>query len=113
MNAQSATRSGNSSQPPPLVRAQAEFTFEEHLQVQRQIEQRANRLWRAHGRDGSRTFDHWLKAETEMLAEFIKNRMAAPNQVHTRTGGPPSSPLTVVQHHHPVLKPISTMQYQL
>jgi hypothetical protein len=59
-----------------------EFTIEEHLRVQQQIEARAYRLWRAHLDAAGNVFNHWLKAEFDVLTEFVKNRTAGlqPNQ---------------------------------
>jgi hypothetical protein len=69
-----------------------EFTIEEHLRVQRQIEQRACQIWRASGDAAGHAVGNWLKAEIEVLTEFIKNRMAAAaGGTLTSTGGTPSS----------------------
>lgn len=60
--------------------------MEQHLQVQRQIEQRAYQLWRAQDGADSRTLDHWLKAEAEVLAEFLQAWMPPPGRIQVRNG---------------------------
>jgi len=47
------------------------FTVHDHLRVQRQIEERANDLWRAGGCSGQSAFSDWLQAEREVLEEFV------------------------------------------
>ena len=59
----------------PGGRLQNEFTREEHLMVQRQIEERARRIWSANGFASQNPLDDWLKAEEEVLAEFAQARM--------------------------------------
>jgi hypothetical protein len=54
--------------------AQPLFTMEEHLRLQRQIEERAHQLWQAHGGDRGNPLDDWLKAENKVLVEFITTR---------------------------------------
>jgi hypothetical protein len=82
----------NSGQPMPAVRAQNEFTVEEHLRVQREIEERAHRFWFAKGCALKNALNDWLKAEDEVLAEFVKARTqhhpAQPvsNETQTNTG---------------------------
>jgi hypothetical protein len=61
--------------PVPAVQAQTEFTIEEHLRVQREIEERAHRFWFAKGCALKSALDDWLKAENEVLAEFAKTLM--------------------------------------
>jgi Protein of unknown function (DUF2934) len=51
------------------------FTFEEHLQVQMQIEKLAHQLWRMGGCALNSTLNDWLCAENNVLAEFTKARM--------------------------------------
>ncbi len=43
--------------------------------VQREIEERARRIWLANGGAPQSPLDDWLKAEAEVLAEFVKNLM--------------------------------------
>jgi hypothetical protein len=62
----------DSDQPSPAVRPQVPFTIEEHLRVQREIEERAHRFWFAKGCALKNALDDWLKAEAEVLAEFAK-----------------------------------------
>jgi len=61
-----------SVQPTPAIKAQNPFTIEEHLRVQREIEERAHRFWFAKGCVLKNALDDWLKAEAEVLAEFAK-----------------------------------------
>ncbi len=61
-----------SVQPTPTVQPQVSFTIEEHLRVQREIEERAHRFWFAKGCALKNALDDWLKAEAEVLAEFAK-----------------------------------------
>lgn len=81
-----------------------EFSAEDHLTVQRQIERRAYRLSRRQRHPAS-AFEYLLQAEDEVLHEFIAHRLAvagrpaattAPTPVPTMTstGSPPlfSSP---------------------
>lgn len=62
-------------QPQPPARAQAEITMQEHLRVQREIEGHAYRFWLAAGRGQQGALADWLKAEEEVLSEFVKKRM--------------------------------------
>jgi len=48
------------------------FTAEEHLEVQQQIERRARELWCAGGCRHGTTLNDWLRAEHEVLAQFIR-----------------------------------------
>ncbi len=59
--------------PLPVGRARNEFTVEEHLLVQRKIEERAHRIWTANVRSPQSMLDNWLKAEREVLAEFVES----------------------------------------
>jgi hypothetical protein len=61
-----------SIQPTLAIQAQDPFTIEEHLRVQREIEERAHRFWFAKGCALKSALDDWLKAEAEVLAEFAK-----------------------------------------
>lgn len=82
----------DSGQPMPAVRAQNEFSFEEHLRAQLEIEERAHRFWLAKGRALTNALDDWLKAEDKVLEEFVKARTrrhpAQPvsNETQTKTG---------------------------
>lgn len=51
------------------------FTAEEHLEVQRQIEQRARELWCQRGGQPDRALADWLQAEEEVVIGFIRIRM--------------------------------------
>jgi hypothetical protein len=64
-----------SRQPVSPARTQNKFTIEEHLRVQQEIEERAHRFWFANGCAQNSALNDWLKAENELLAEFIKTRM--------------------------------------
>jgi hypothetical protein len=85
MNTQPKVATSGNAQPPSSVRMQREFTIEEHLRVQRQIEQRAYIFWRAHGDSASNAFNNWLTAEVAVLVDFVKTRMAASSGMHIRT----------------------------
>jgi len=50
------------------------FTVEEHLRLQRRIEDRAYQLWQANGHDLDHALNHWIKAEMEVLMEFLSMR---------------------------------------
>jgi hypothetical protein len=86
-----------SGQPMPTALAQPEFTIEEHLRVQREIEARAHQFWLAQGCALKSALNCWRKAEDEVLAEFVKKRLQChprPTTVrgaHTKTGGTCSS----------------------
>src|SRR5882672_9984465 len=47
------------------------FTVADHLRVQQQIEQRANELWRARGCRDQSALSDWLRAEREVLEQFV------------------------------------------
>ena len=85
MNTQPKMAIDSNAQPALAVRKQREFTIEEHLRVQRQIEQRAYIFWRAHGDSASNAFNNWLRAEVAVLVDFVKVRMAASSGTHIRT----------------------------
>jgi Protein of unknown function (DUF2934) len=53
------------------------FTVSEHLKVQEQIEQRAYELWLAGGSHQNGTFENWVRAEREVLEDFIHARTHA------------------------------------
>jgi hypothetical protein len=74
-----------SVQPTPAIRGQSPFTIEEHLQVQREIEERAHRFWLAKGCALKSALDDWLKAEAEVLAEFVK-MLAQRQQIQPASG---------------------------
>jgi hypothetical protein len=75
-----------------------EFTLEEHLRVQREIEERAHRSWFAKGCALTSALNDWLKAEAEVLAEFVTARTQrppappVPNEAPTRTEATRSFP---------------------
>src|SRR5690242_5882542 len=48
------------------------FTVADHLKVQMQIEQRAHELWLAGGSRQDTALNNWLKAEREVVEEFIQ-----------------------------------------
>ena len=75
-----------------LLRILSQFTIQEHLEVQRQIEQCAYRLWVMCGGQAGQTLGCWLKAESLVLGRFIKARTRALNKTRTRNGTKPSSP---------------------
>ena len=47
------------------------FTVEDHLRVQQQIEARANELWREGGCADGEALRDWLRAEHEVLEQFV------------------------------------------
>jgi len=47
------------------------FTVDEHLRVQNQIERRAYELWRAGGYREYSALSDWLRAEREVLEQFV------------------------------------------
>ena len=47
------------------------FTVEDHLRVQQQIEARANELWREGGCCDPSALSDWLRAEREVLGQFV------------------------------------------
>jgi len=66
-----------------LLRVLSQFTIQEHLEVQRQIEQCAYRFWVKCGGHASHTLGNWLKAESLVLGHFIKARTR--NKTRTRS----------------------------
>ena len=59
----------------PEIKPTDKFTVAEHLRVQREIEQRAHRLWRLNGCGMQTALSDWLQAEVQVLIEFIEARM--------------------------------------
>lgn len=47
------------------------FSVDDHLRVQHQIEVRANELWCAGGRCEDSALNDWLRAEREVLEQFV------------------------------------------
>ena len=50
------------------------FTVADHMNVQMKIEQRAHELWLAGGSRQDTSLDNWLRAEREVLEDFIIRR---------------------------------------
>jgi hypothetical protein len=65
------TEAQAAGRPVSAVPAPGEFTIEDHFRVQRDIEERAHRFWFAKGCALKSALNDWLKAEEEVLAEFI------------------------------------------
>jgi hypothetical protein len=108
----------DSAQPTPAVRPQVPFMTEEHLRVQREIEERAHRHWFAKGCALKNALDDWLKAEAEVLAEFAKTltqrhqTQPASNGTQTKTGKT-STLLPAVPYQSTVkMNPKSTSTFQ-
>jgi len=53
------------------------FTVADHLKVQEQIEQRAYELWLAGGSRQNGALENWVRAEREVLEDFIRARTHA------------------------------------
>ena len=53
------------------------FTVVDHLKVQKQIEQRAYELWLAGGSHQNGALENWVRAEREVLEDFIQARTHA------------------------------------
>lgn len=53
------------------------FTAAEHLKVQEQIEQRAYELWLDGGSRQNGALKNWVRAEREVLEDFIRARTHA------------------------------------
>ncbi len=53
------------------------FTVADHLKVQEQIEQRAYELWLAGGSRQNGALENWVRAEREVLEDFIQARTHA------------------------------------
>jgi len=47
------------------------FTVADHLHAQQQIEKRAHELWRSGGRCDGTALSDWLRAEREVLGQFV------------------------------------------
>ncbi len=98
----------DSGQPIPSVRSQNDFSIEEHLRVQREIETRAHRFWQAKGCALKNALNDWLKAEEEVLAEFVKARtqrqqvQPVSSKTQTKTGTTAAFPRAVL-HQHPAM----------
>jgi len=54
-----------------------DFTVAEHLKVQEQIEQHAYELWIARGSRQNGALENWVRAEREVLEDFITVRTHA------------------------------------
>ena len=81
----------------PAGQVHNEFTGEDHLLVQRKIEERAHLIWIANVLVPHSMLDDWLKAEDEVLLEFVEKRMldqprppASSGKTPPRTGEYPS-----------------------
>ena len=55
--------------------ARSDVTAADHLWIQQQIERRAHQLWHARGGPASDGLRDWLRAESEVLAQFCLERM--------------------------------------
>jgi hypothetical protein len=77
-----------------LLQLLSQFTMQEHLEVQRQIEQCAYRFWVKCGGHASYTLGNWLKAESLVLGQFIKARTL--NKTRARSVTKPLLPELVV-----------------
>ena len=53
------------------------FTVADHLKVQEQIEQRAYELWLTAGSRQNGALENWVRAEHEVLGDFIQARTHA------------------------------------
>lgn len=53
------------------------FTVADHLKVQEQIEQRAYELWLAGGSRQNGALENWVRAEREVLQDFIIRRQGS------------------------------------
>jgi hypothetical protein len=68
-----------------LLQVLSHFTIQEHLEVQRQIEQCAYGFWRAQGCHTGNTLTNWVKAESLVLGQFIKARVLNKTQTGSAT----------------------------
>lgn len=108
----------DSGQPMPAVRSQNEFSIEEHLRVQLEIEERAHRFWIARGSALKNALNDWLKAEDEVLAEFVKARtrrhpaQPASSKTQTKTGATAPLPSATIHHHQAMSKLKLTAAFQ-
>ena len=53
------------------------FTAADHLKVQEQVEQRAYERWLAGGSHQNGALENWVRAEREVLEDFIEARTHA------------------------------------
>jgi DUF2934 family protein len=51
------------------------FTAAEHLRVQQEIEERAHDFWRKRAERPDNALNNWLRAESEVVARFIRTRL--------------------------------------
>ena len=54
------------------------FTADDHLRAQQQIEVRANEYWRAGGCRDEAALSDWLRAECEVLEQFVLTHILRP-----------------------------------
>jgi hypothetical protein len=59
----------------PAIQPPTAFAMEDHLWVESETRKRAHRFWLANGCAENRALSDWLKAENEVLAEFVRIRM--------------------------------------
>jgi hypothetical protein len=106
--------SGATLEPEPQGGVSGEFTIEEHLRVQREIERLAHRVWRAHDGAAGSPLSDWLQAERAVLAAFIATRLAAAGEAQAGTKATPCPPARAVRRSWPTfkLKSIPVPQYQ-
>jgi hypothetical protein len=78
-----------------------DFSLEDHLRVQREIEYRAHLLWRA--RWSGDALRHWLAAENAVLTEFVVRRLAAWDRQRNRTEGTSYGAEWCPRHPQPIL----------
>ena len=83
-------------QPKQPLQIKSEFMIEEHLEVQRQIEQCAYGFWRTQDHHPGDTLSNWLKAETLVLGQFIEARMRASNEIQHKRKAPPLLPRLII-----------------
>ncbi|MDR3459899.1 MAG: DUF2934 domain-containing protein [Verrucomicrobiae bacterium] len=71
---------------------QNEFTVDEHLRLHREIEGSAYRFWLANGCDWNKPLTDWLKAENEVVVEFLSRRSGhAPARPASRRARTPAT----------------------
>ena len=56
---------------PTVIQEAPLFTVDDHLHVQQQIEKRAHELWREGGCRVQSALSDWLRAEREVLEQFV------------------------------------------
>ena len=56
---------------PTAIQAAPLFTVDDHLHVQQQIEKCAHELWREGGCRDQSVWSDWLRAESEVLEQFV------------------------------------------